>query len=172
MPPAHPFHHQDTKGTKGSRTGNNRYRYRDRYRYRKKTMPIRGFDTDSDCDTDGEIRRGRRAGTETGLLQTHFGKGGGTAVETDRDALVVGDHRQAVLPAQITQMPHLVGLAAEVHLAVNDPPPVEVRTQSRTVRTAIGGKDNDSVERCHVIHPGEVVAKFEIRNSKFEISIL
>jgi len=66
-------------------------------------------------------------------------------VETDGDALVVGDHRQAVLPAQGAQAFHLVRFAAEVDLTIVDAPSVEVRTQSRTVVTPVGGEDNDGV---------------------------
>ena len=74
-------------------------------------------------------------------------------METDRHPLVVGDNRQAVLPAHITHALHLVRLVAEVDFAIDDPPPVEVRTQSRTVRTPISGKDNDRVERGQLVNP-------------------
>ena len=87
------------------------------------------------------------------LLQAQLGEGGGAALEADRDALVIGDHRQAVLPAQTTQPPHLVGLAAEVDLSVNHPPQIEIRTQRRTVGTPIGGKDDDGVERGQLTYP-------------------
>ncbi len=87
------------------------------------------------------------------LLQAELGEGGGTAAETDRDAFVIGDHRQAVLPAHITYALHLVRLAAEVDFAVDNPPPVEVRTQSRTVRAPVGSKDDDSVERNQLTNP-------------------
>ena len=96
---------------------------------------------------------GRRAGTESGLLQAEFGEGGGAATETDRDALVIGNHRQAVFPAHITHALHLVRLTAEVDFAVDDSPPVEVRTKSRAVRAPVGGKDDDGVERDQLTNP-------------------
>jgi len=74
-------------------------------------------------------------------------------VETNRHPLVIGDHRQAVFPAQSPHALHLVRLSAEVDFAVNNPPPVKVRTQSRTVRTTIGRKNNDRVESNHLTHP-------------------
>ena len=62
--------------------------------------------------TEGAERRDAAAGiddpgTEAGaggrLLEAQLGEGGGSAAETDRHALVVGNHRQAVLPTSLAQ---------------------------------------------------------------------
>ena len=67
------------------------------------------------------------------------------SAETDRDAFVVGNHRQTVLPDQLAQMSHFVRLTAEVDFAINDTTTVEILAQGSAVRATICGKDQNRI---------------------------
>jgi hypothetical protein len=73
---------------------------------------------------------------------------------------VVGDDGESVFPAQLAQSLHLFGKTAEVDLAVDHAAAVEVLTQCATVGTAIGGKDENGVER-HLATQTSQILNFE-----------
>ena len=66
---------------------------------------------------------------------------------------MVGDDRKPVLPDQILQTGHLERFTAEVDLPVIDSTPIKILTQGSAMRTAIGCKNQDRVERDHPTHP-------------------
>ena len=72
--------------------------------------------------------RDRERDRERTLLEADFRESGRLAAETDRNAFVVGDHREAVLPDQIPQPGDLVRLATQVDLAVDHASAVEILT--------------------------------------------
>ena len=116
------------------------------------------------------------------LFEAQIGKGRGLSAETNRDTFVVGDDRKAVLPDQLLEAGHLIRLTAEIDLPIRDSSPVEVLAQCPAMRTSVGCKNENGVERCHPIQPTIPVlsfthptrdmggeGKFRIPNSSFLI---
>jgi len=73
---------------------------------------------------------------------------------------VVGDDGKPVFPDQLLQAGHFVRFTAEVDLPVDDTSPIEILTQRSAMRTAIGCKNQDRVERDHPSHPTPLSVEF------------
>ena len=79
---------------------------------------------------------------------------------------MVGDNGKPVFPDQLLQAGHFVRFTAEVDLPVDDTSPIEILTQRSAMRTAIGCKNQDRIERGHPSHP--TVPRFEYLVLSFE----
>ena len=73
---------------------------------------------------------------------------------------MVSDDREAVFPAQLAQPLHFFGMAADVDLAVDHAAAIEILTQGATVGTAVGGENENGVER-HLANQTSQILNFE-----------